>query len=335
MAKQATHHSLARVITIDRHVRNEEYPSIERLMQELEVSRRLILYDLEYLRDQMQAPLAYDRRRKGYYYTEPTYMLPNIAITAGELMAFFLSIEVAQRFLGTPFEAPLREAVRKLSREVQGDVRVDLDEMRRHYTFSAPALPSVNPQLLTDLTNAIRQKRQVRIVYHSAHSNETTERSVDPYHLSNITGDWVLIGFDHLRDDWRDFLLARVSHWEVLPRRFERVSFDAEAYMGPAFRYQHGGEPQCVEIRFDEYQARWIRERRWHDTQEPLEETPDGGVILRFRSAGLEEVKRWVLQYGRHARVLAPEELRQMVSMELTEAAKMYESKSGPREAKG
>ncbi len=294
------------------------------------MSRRQILYDLEYLRDRLQAPLAYDRRRKGYCYSEPTWMLPSIAITQGELMAFFLSVEVAQRFLGTPFEAPLREAVRKLSRELQGDVRVDLEEMRRHYTFSAPALPSVNARLLADVTDAIRQQRQVRITYHSAHNNETTERSVDPYHLANITGDWVLIGFDHLRDDWRDFLLARVTHWQMLPKRFERVSFDAEAYAESAFRYQHGGEPQRVEIRFDEYQARWIRERKWHDTQEPLEETPDGGVILRFRSAGLEEVKRWVLQYGAHARVLAPEELRRMVGEDLRAAAALYTDGHAP-----
>ena len=42
-----------------------------------------------------------------------------------------------------------------------------------------------------------------------------------------------------------------------------------------------------------------------HETQEPLEELPDGGVILRFRAGGLGEVKRWVMQWGAHAKVLA------------------------------
>ncbi len=304
-------------------------------MRDFEVSRRAVLYDLAYLRDQLKAPLAYDRQSKGYYYTEPTWILPSIAITQGELLAFFLSIEVAQRFLGTPFEAPLHEAVAKISKDVQEDVRIDLEELRRHYTFSAPALPSVNAQLLADLTDAIREQRQVRIHYHSAHSNEYTERTVDPYHLSNIAGDWMLIGFDHLRDDWRDFHLARVTRWKVQPNRFARCAFDPEMYMQSAFRFQHGGEAECIEIRFDEYQARWIRERRWHPTQEPLEELPDGGVILRFHSSGLEEVKRWVLQYGRHAQVLAPDSLRQMVSEELTEAARMYMNTSESSNPKG
>jgi predicted DNA-binding transcriptional regulator YafY len=296
------------------------------LTQDFEVSRRAILYDLAYLRDQLRAPLDFDRRRNGYCYTEPSWILPNIAITQGELLAFFLSMEVAQRFLGTPFEAPLHEAVAKISKELQGDVRIDLEKLRQHYTFSAPALPDVNAQLLADLTSAIREQRQVHIRYHSTYSNEWTERTVDPYHLSNITGDWMLIGFDHLRDDWRDFLLARVSRWEMLPNLFARRDFDTGAYMQSAFRFQHGGELECIEIRFDEYQSRWIRERRWHPTQEPLEELSDGGVILRFRSAGMEEVKRWVLQYGRHARVLAPAVLRRMVSEELMEAARMYEA---------
>jgi predicted DNA-binding transcriptional regulator YafY len=69
---------------------------------------------------------------------------------------------------------------------------------------------------------------------------------------------------------------------------------------------------------------RGIRERKWHETQQDLEELPDGGVILRFRTGGLGEVKRWVMQYGAHAEVLQPEHLRRAVATEMRQAAKNY-----------
>ncbi len=72
----ASTHSLTRTLEIDRRIRDGEKPSVKALMRDFEVSRRAVLYDLAYLRDQLKAPLAYDRQSKGYYYTEPTWILP-------------------------------------------------------------------------------------------------------------------------------------------------------------------------------------------------------------------------------------------------------------------
>jgi hypothetical protein len=56
--------------------------------------------------------------------------------------------------------------------------------------------------------------------------------------------------------------------------------------MAQAFQMERGEEPVEVVIRFDAYQARYIRERRWQATQE-VEELADGGLILRCKTGGL------------------------------------------------
>ena len=43
----------------------------------------------------------------------------------------------------------------------------------------------------------------------------------------------------------------------------------------------------------------------------------DGGVELTFKATGLLEVKRWILGWGRHVRVLGPAELRNAVAEEI------------------
>ena len=87
-----------------------------------------------------------------------------------------------------------------------------------------------------------------------------------------------------------------------------------------------GREPFQVEIAFDEYQSRWIRERRSFHPTEEREELLDGGLLLRMRVTALDSVKRFVMQYGAHARVLAPEELRKAVSEEIEQMRAIYET---------
>jgi proteasome accessory factor B len=49
-------------------------------MKEFEVSRRTVARDLDFLRDEENAPLAYDEARHGYVLTDP----PSLSATAGQ-----------------------------------------------------------------------------------------------------------------------------------------------------------------------------------------------------------------------------------------------------------
>ena len=58
--------------------------------------------------------------------------------------------------------------------------------------------------------------------------------------------------------------------------------------------------------------ADYIREKKWHESQE-LRELPDGGVELRMKLSSLAEVERWILGWAGNARVLKPPELAETV----------------------
>ncbi len=68
------------------------------------------------------------------------------------------------------------------------------------------------------------------------------------------------------------------------------------------------------------------RVRRWHATAQ-LEEHNDGRLTLRLWTSGLGEIQRWVMQYGSHAQVLAPESLRRAVAEEARKTAALYAGK--------
>jgi predicted DNA-binding transcriptional regulator YafY len=316
---------LERIIFIDQEIRAGNYPSASSLAEKFEVSERTIYADREFMLNRLGAPIAFDKEAGGWYYTDKTWVLPAIMVSEGEMLAFFLSQELSQRYLGTPFEEPLRSAIAKICRYLPAHVHFDLDQAARHYTIAAGATVDVNARLLLDLHRAINERRQLWMIYYTASRDERRERTVNPYHLYNMRGDWYLFAHDHWRQKVRSFHLGRIEDWRVLPETFEPdPDFSPEQYMAQSFLTERGEESVNVVIRFDEYQARYIRERRWHETQEPLEELPDGGVILRFRTGGLGEVKRWVMQWGAHAEVLEPVELRADVAQEVRKMQEIY-----------
>ncbi len=317
-----------RVLWLDRRIREGAFPDWHALAEEFGCSRRTAMNTVAFLRDSLGAPLEHSRAKRGYHYTEPTFALPSVMLREGELLALVVAQEVAHQYLGTPLEAPLREAVRKIAEAMPGTVRVDLDQVATHFHLSGGSSIETPLTILKDFHQAAREHRWVRMVYYTASSGETREREIEPHFLHNVRGDWMVAAWDHYRSTDRVFMLSRVREYQVLERRFRpRPELDRATYSQHTFLTEHGEAPQEVVLRFDAYQARWIRERTWHPSQE-LQELEDGGVELRLSVSGEGDLLRWVLGYGRHVEVVAPEHLRQRVAEELRRAASRYEATS-------
>jgi predicted DNA-binding transcriptional regulator YafY len=315
---------LERIMEIDRRIRQGEYPNADRMAEILEVSRRVIYNDRSFMIYRLGAPIEYDRDRGGWFYTDQTWVLPGMMVTEGELLAFFLSMEISKRYIGTDLESPLRSAVEKISRAVKGPVSVDTNVLSSYYTFSGPASLEMNEKVLFDLHHAIINHKRVWMRYFTAGRSTVTERVVMPYHMHNFQGDWFLIAFDTLRNDYRTFLIGRIEKWNVLKEKFTRdEAFSPADWIGNAFQVHGGDEVVEVSIWFSKEKAQFIRERKWHSSQQ-IEENSDGSLVLHLHTAGLVEVKNWVLKFGSGAEVLAPEELQKATLKEIQAMAIRY-----------
>jgi hypothetical protein len=112
MRYHATRPPLRRMKVIDQALRAGRWPTDKSLAAELEADPRTIRRDLEFMRNQLQAPIKFSRARRGYYYSEKTYRLPFLQLSEGELISLFLAERMMQQFRGTPFEADLRRATK-------------------------------------------------------------------------------------------------------------------------------------------------------------------------------------------------------------------------------
>jgi predicted DNA-binding transcriptional regulator YafY len=163
------------------------------------------------------------------------------------------------------------------------------------------------------LAKATAGRKQLRFDYRKPGQQKPEARVVDPYHLANINGEWFLFAFDHARKDIRTFVPARISHVQSTGKIFPRpAKFSLEKRLHDSFGVVSGEGEFEVVIRFDAFAAGYIREKRWHPSQE-LRELKGGAAELRMKLSSLAEVQRWVLSWGGHAKVIAPKELARSV----------------------
>lgn len=89
--------NLHRIIWFDHQVRGLRYPNSASLSKEFEISRRQALRDIEYMINSMGAPLVYHPQKRGYEYSETTYILPHQIVTETEKRALgFLAYRYRQ-----------------------------------------------------------------------------------------------------------------------------------------------------------------------------------------------------------------------------------------------
>jgi predicted DNA-binding transcriptional regulator YafY len=315
--------TLIKLYQIYSEIESGFYPDNKKLQRKLELSEKTIDRYIRYLRDFLYAPIKYDRNKKGYYLSQK-WTFPFPKLTEGEIFSLLIFINLIHQFKGTPLEEPLKTLEEKIKLYLPQETNLNPHEieMMLSVNLSPIKLKIDIKDVFEKIFYAIKERRRIFISYYNIEKNEITERKVDPYHIFNFEGVWYFCGFCHLRNEDRIFALDRIKKINILKEKFKLPeNFDIKEYFSKAFRI-YKGDTQKVRILFDSYQARWIKERIWHENQK-IEELENGEIIFEIEG-NIEEIKRWVLSYGRHAKILEPESLKEEIKKEIQEMFRVY-----------
>ena len=301
------------MLRIHQSILSGTYPNASNLAMELEISTKSVYRDLEFMRARLGVPLEWDGTKNGYYYTGEVKSFPPLQITEGEVVALVVAEKALQQYRGTSFEKPLLSAIRKMEDSLPDLVSLNLSDLQQSISFQTRAAPILNLEVLDALAKATAKRQQLELSYRKPGQKNAEQRRVDPYHLANINGEWFLFAFDHLRNDIRTFVPARIQSLRQTGRTFKRPQkFSLEERLRGSFGVRSGKGAHEVVLRFDEKVADYIKEKKWHDSQK-LRELRGGAVELSLQLSSLEEVERWVLSWAGYAKVLRPRELAESV----------------------
>ena len=319
-------HAYERLRKICGEIQRGRYPRKADLARTVERHPRTVQRDLEALVNRFDAPLEFDREKNGFYFTDPAWQLPPVALTEGELISFFAAERILRR-LGATSEVQLaRSALRRLAALLLNEVVVDANALEDAITFAPEPVLDASPAILRQLASAATHRQTLHIHYYSQHRAAHTERDVDVLLLHNHLGEWYAVSYDHETGEVRDFHAGRITNIVNTRRSFTPPDdWDAEEYLRRGFGMFRGGKDVVVEVEFDRYQSRYARERTFHPTQRRKEQR-DGRLRVTFETteAALEQVARWLLQYSEHARAVRPAALREMMREHLNRTAALY-----------
>jgi hypothetical protein len=79
--------ALPRIYKIDATTIYGKYPNSDDLARMYETCISTISRDIEFMRDQLGAPIEYDALNRGYYFTEKAFLLPASITGAEDLLA--------------------------------------------------------------------------------------------------------------------------------------------------------------------------------------------------------------------------------------------------------
>ena len=290
-------------------LKSKRYPTRQDLASELEVTTKTIQRDIDFLRERLNAPIEFNRAKRGYELTGPVDCLPRVELSTNELVSIYVAQKALRAYQGTSFEAPLRSAFEKLAYSLNGHISLSLNELEANVSFRQFEGRPVELKIFQTVSTAVQKQKLLEIEYRKLAAQKTQKRRIEPYHLACVQGQWYCIAHDLKAADLRTFHLGRIKSVRLLADSFSRPKdFNIDKHLAGSLGIFAGKGSFKIVLLFDPWAAQLIRERTWHPTQH-IQELTTGGLELTLQLNNLEEIEPWVLSWGAHVRVVAPREL--------------------------
>ena len=249
-----------------------------------------------------------------------------MSFTFDEAISLYLGRRFLEPLAGTVFWDAAQRAFQKV-RACLGAAALQYIEKFSavfHQTMLGASDYSKQTDLIDQLVQAIEDRRIVLLTYQSLRSTEPTTYDIYPYGLTYHRGSLYLVGHAPDHNAVRHWKVNRIEQVELTELRFSLPKdFDLEAHFAKSFGVFQGEGDVHVKVRFAPAVARYVAESRWHSSQK-LTQQQDGSLLAEFQLSNSEEIKRWIMSFGKHAVVLEPASLANAIHEEATDVCRAY-----------
>jgi predicted DNA-binding transcriptional regulator YafY len=199
----------------------------QELASRLEVSLRTVRRDVERLRS-YGYPVETQPGPAGYYRLMAGSSLPPLVLDDDEAIAMLLGlVTLAAAGPGDgdgdgddALDDAAARAYGKLDQFLPARLRARVVALRASLESGHQRGPGVRAALLSDVAQAVADRRIVRFTYLDRHG-VASERRVEPHRQIHLHQRWYLLGWDLDRSDWRVFRADRITDLQVSGARHE------------------------------------------------------------------------------------------------------------------
>lgn len=315
----------ARLYRLERLIKAQGEMSFRALIDALEVSPATLKRDLAYLRDQLGAPIEYDRYANAYRFVEPArgerHELPGLWFEEKELYSLLMAHQLLSELDG---DGVLNRHLQQLLDRIHGLLGTSEDEAKailHRVRIIGAGRRQVASQHFERVGEALVKRRRLRLRYLTRARRDVSEREVSPQRLLHYRSTWYLDAWCHRTDAMRRFALDAVEDSMLLDTSaLEVPKAQLEAEMDGGYGIYAGSARHWATIRFSAQAAAWVSCEQWHPAQE-AHWRADGSYELRVPFASEQEIAMDILRHGGQVLHIEPPSLRKTVMRAHEDAA--------------
>ena len=308
---KTTHTQLERFRLIDSILADGKVLPFENILDSLRLELRDDLLsdsslrrDFRYMKNELGAPLAYDKKLHGWYYTKP-FKLPAEGFSDDELLYLKLIRKLVGQNSNDDF---LYKSFDKLLNKITPTNQASLSD--RFYIAPRPK-QLIDEGLVEKILEAIKNNYLLDFNYFSKWEPEERHRKIMPFQLVFDSGSLFLYGAgSKTPENPRLVKLSKMHDVQVitsktfeLPAKFRFHEVFEKGRFG-AFQYD---EAYDFKIEFSGDARSIVRECIWADNQIIEENQKAETTTISFTSSQWIPIFRWLLSFGENARPLEPD----------------------------
>jgi len=299
--------------------------STEEIAARIECNKRTVQRDLGVLQDIF--PISYEQRDRGKRFwklAHNTVESEKLQLTMTEMLSLFLSQQLLLPLSGTQFGDGLQTALQKIRALLPTRALTYFDGLDESFFIKNLANHDYSGQdkEIRILNEAILSQKCVKIIYRSASKGREVISEFHPYGMVLLHASLYCIGYLACYEEVRTLKVARIKGLTRLDKAFERPGdFSLAGHFQGAFGVFQTSKKQKIRAEFTGWAATNVREMQWHPSQK-ITKDAGGNIVATFELGNTVEFKRWVLGFGRHARIVSPQALVEDLREEIQSMAK-------------
>ncbi len=238
------------------------------------------------------------------------YRLPPVMFTIDEATAFLTAEKLVEKLTDAPTEESYKSAMFKIKAVLRSTEKEHLENMEQNIqVFRNPYLPKEKAGPLQSILKGISEKQILTIDYFANHSQEKTKRNIDPVGIFYSGSKWHLIAYCHLRNDYRNFRVDRISEVAQTTQPITKVHPSLQSFLKQVSKEEN---LLPVIIQCDKEIYRYFGDQKYYNGF--VSEKEIGSKIeMTFLASSLEGFARWYMIFGDKAEIISPESLKKLV----------------------
>lgn len=329
--------ALARYIAIDSCLtrKNKHFFSAEDLMEYIAsridkpIGLRTLQDDIRKMRESSElgfyAPIEFDRREGGYYYSDSEYTIGRfVELNDLDLQSLEFAINILDSYRNLAIVNDFRGAIDKIVNQLKIKNELSTKEYNQ-FVVPEQAFQVEGIDWLQPLIHFIKNKKVIEVTYHKFGSQDPIIHVVHPFLLKEFNNRWYLLCLTNNNKRIMTLGLDRIKKISETEEKYIKVDFDKSEY----FKHFVGitapqdEKPVKVVVKFDPLKGKYIKTKPIHHSQRIIKDNEKELQIELF-IVPTYEFKAFILGCGYECKILQPKSLQKEIVESFRRAIEQY-----------